>query len=457
MTADSDFLVRLRHLLEQIEAWLVRDLLSLATWGQLAFLALVFLATHFLSRGAGRLCHKLGEEFPATNKLIPIIEPLFYPTIALLLVSTAQIVAGGFGLPIYLLHITTSLLGAWLVIRLAVNFLRSAALRRLVAVGAWSIAALNVLGLLDPVTTLLDAARLDMGTMSISLLDVIKGALAFAILIWLSLLAARVVENRVDALSDVDASARELVKKLSRIALFTLAFLVALNATGIDLTALAVFTGALGVGLGFGLQKVIANFVSGVILLMDRSIKPGDVIETQGTYGWINHLGARYTSIITRDGTEYLIPNEDMITQPVINWSFSDRRVRRKIPVSISYDSDLRRAMAIMEEVAREVPRVLRNPPPVARLMRFGDNGVDLELRLWIEDPQAGVVNVASDVMLAIWDRFHEEGIVFPYPQRVVHFAKDGQEAAADGDGGMGGSLSPGEGRDRDAPQGGPA
>ncbi|MFQ5346796.1 MAG: mechanosensitive ion channel family protein [Rhodothalassiaceae bacterium] len=429
MDAKSEFLTRLNHLLEQVEAWVASDLVSLATLGQVALLALILVLTLFLSRGATRLCQKLGGEVPVTAKLIPIIEPLFYPTIALLLVGTAQIVADGFALPSYVLRVTSSLLGAWLVIRLAVNLIASEALRQIVALTAWSIAALNILGLLGPVATLLDAARLDMGAMSISLLDVIKGALAFAILIWLSLLAARLIENRIEALRDVDASARELAKKLSRIALVTLALLIALNATGIDLTALAVFTGALGVGLGFGLQKVIANFVSGVILLMDRSIKPGDVIETQGTYGWINHLGARYTSIITRDGTEYLIPNEDMITQPVINWSFSDRRVRRKIPVSISYDSDLRRAMAIMEEVAREVPRVLRNPPPVARLMGFGDNGVDLELRLWIEDPQAGVVNVASDVKLAIWDRFHEEGIVFPYPQRVVHFAKDAEKA----------------------------
>ena len=432
MKTDNEFLTGLRHLLEQIEAWVASGLFSLATLGQLALLVLVLVATHFLSRGAGRLCRKLGEEVPATEKLIPIIEPLFYPSIALLLVATAQIVADLLALPTYLLRITSSLLGAWLVIRLAVNFLRSAVLRRLVAVVAWTIAALNILGLLGPVSTLLDAARLNMGTLSVSLLDVIKGTLAFAILIWLSLLAARLVENRVDALKDVDASARELAKKLSRIALVTIAFLIALNATGIDLTALAVFTGALGVGLGFGLQKVIANFVSGVILLMDRSIKPGDVIETQGTYGWINHLGARYTSIITRDGTEYLIPNEDMITQPVINWSFSDRRVRRRIPVSVSYETDLHQALQIMSEVALTVPRVLRNPPPVAHLIGFGDSAVNLELRLWIEDPQAGVTNVASDVMLAVWDRFHEEGIVFPFPQRVIHFAKDGAARGPD-------------------------
>jgi small-conductance mechanosensitive channel len=406
-----------------ILAWVSRDLLSYATLAQLAVVLLGLLLARLLAgllvRGFGRM----REELPGFARIGPILKPLLAPTVALLLIGTAQYGAGELALPHYLLSVATALLTAWLVIRLAVNLIRSDVLRRTVAVIVWSVAALHIVGLWGPITGALDAARIKVGDVSVSVLGIFNGVIAFLLFIWLALLLSRLVENRVDRIHDVSESARELVKKLARITLVILALVLALNATGIDLTALAIFTGALGVGLGFGLQKVVSNFVSGMILLMDRSIKPGDVIETQGTYGWINHLGARYTSIITRDGTEFLIPNEDMITQPVINWSFSDRKVRRKIPVSVSYRTDLRRAMAIMEEASVEIPRVLKDPPPSARLLGFGDNGVNLELRAWIEDPRSGVANVASDVMLAIWDRFHEEGIEFPYPQRVVHFA----------------------------------
>ncbi|GER08264.1 mechanosensitive ion channel protein [Iodidimonas muriae] len=413
----------LRDLLDQVLIWLGSDLFAYASLAQFAVIALSLGLSWLLAGALRKLLGGVHLEVPILARIAPFFSPLTVPAFALLLIATAGVVAEEFTLPTYLFDIATSLLTAWLVIRFAVNFIRSQALRRLVASVAWLIAALNIVGLLDPITRTLGAARFSVGDVSISLLSIINGLLAFFLLIWLALAASRLLENRVDALSDVNPSARELVKKLARIALVILAVMIAFNATGVDLTALAVFSGALGVGLGFGLQKVVANFVSGVILLMDRSIKPGDVIETQGTYGWINHLGARYTSIITRDGTEFLVPNEDMITQSVINWSFSDRRVRRKIPISVSYECDLRKAMSLMEEAAHDIHRVLKSPPPAARLMGFGDNGVDLELRLWIEDPQSGVVNVASEVMLAIWDAFHKEGIDFPFPQRVVHFA----------------------------------
>ena len=162
----------------------------------------------------------------------------------------------------------------------------------------------------------------------------------------------------------------------------------------------------------------------------EKLIKPGDVVETQGTYGWINKLAARYTSVITRDGTEYLIPNEDMITQPVINWSHSNRLVRRKMPVNVDYDTDLRKAMELMNEAAVEHDRVLSSPEPKTLIKSFGDNGVDLELRMWIDDPQHGVSNVASDVMLAIWDKFNASDIEFPFPQRVVHLIDETDQRA---------------------------
>ncbi len=424
----------LEHLLslyEEVSAWLGSDLFAYASLAQIAFILLALVISWLLARLLISRTKRLQGEFPLITRLAPYVEPLYAPLFALLLIGVASVVGRGFEVPLYLLRVAASLLTAWLVIRLAVNFIRSKAVRQLVAALAWFIAALNILGLLDVITKTLDAARLTLGGVTISALAVISGLMAFFLLVWLALVVARIVESRIDALGDVSPSARELVKKLARIALVLIAILVAFNMTGIDLTALAVFSGALGVGLGFGLQKVVANFVSGIILLMDRSIKPGDVIETQDTYGWINHLGARYTSIITRDGTEFLIPNEDMITQPVVNWSFSDRKVRRRVKVGVSYNSDIHKAMALMEEAALTVDRVLPDPEPAARLLGFGDSAVDLELRIWIEDPQSGVANVASEVMLAIWDRFHEAGIEFPFPQRVVHFANSSTNSPA--------------------------
>ena len=178
--------------------------------------------------------------------------------------------------------------------------------------------------------------------------------------------------------------------------------------------------GAVGVGIGFGLQKVVSNLVSGLILLIDRSIKPGDVIEIEGTYGWINSLRARYASVITRDGKEHLIPNEDLITNRVINWSFSDRNVRVRVPIGISYDSNPRLAIELCLQAAKLTSRTLMDPEPKCLLTGFGDNSIDLELRFWIDDPSNGVGNVRSAVLLSIWDKFNENNIEIPYPQRDI-------------------------------------
>jgi small-conductance mechanosensitive channel len=216
--------------------------------------------------------------------------------------------------------------------------------------------------------------------------------------------------------------------KLSKFLLLVLAFLLALDAVGIDLTALTVFGGAFGVGLGFGLQRIASNFISGFIVLFDRSIRPGDVITIGDKFGWVQELRARYVVVRDRDGVDRLIPNEMLITNEVINWSFSDRNVRLKIPVSISYDNDPEQALALLSEAAMANPRVLAEPEPATRLMAFGDNGIELELRVWIQDPQAGLANVRSDINLAIWRAFKAAGIVIPYPQRDLHI-RGGLEA----------------------------
>ncbi len=212
-----------------------------------------------------------------------------------------------------------------------------------------------------------------------------------------------------------------MLSKTINITMIVVVTMLALNSVGIDLTALAVFSGAVGVGVGFGLQKVVANFISGLILLYDKSIKPGDVVEVADVYGVVNEMGGRCVSVVTRDAKEFLIPNEDLITHQVVNWSYSSRRLRIKVPVGVSYDADPHACIRIIVDAVKGAPRVMTVPPPVCLLRGFGDNSVDLEARFWIQDPQNGVANITSVVLLKIWDAMKENGIEIPFPQRDVH------------------------------------
>jgi small-conductance mechanosensitive channel len=250
---------------------------------------------------------------------------------------------------------------------------------------------------------------------------VVEAVLSLALLLWIATLVGRVLERRITATTNLTPSLQVLIVKLLKIVLTVIAVFVALRTVGIDLTAFAVLTGAIGVGIGFGLQKLVSNFVSGITILLDKSIKPGDVLVVGNTYGRVHSLGARYVSIITRDGAEFLIPNENLVTQEVISWSYSSEQVRLKLPIGISYSSDVRRAIALCLESANVVERVLKQPAPVCLLMGFGNNSVDLELRIWIQDPMNGVSSVKSEVLLHIWDRFHANDIEIPFPQRDLH------------------------------------
>ncbi len=284
---------------------------------------------------------------------------------------------------------------------------------------------LNLLGVLPVLQEGLNSIRIfpisDTGETQVTALTLVKGILAVLVLIPLTAWMMGSLEKRVSKMQNVSPALQVLIVKFLKVLIGVAAVLFAVSAMGVNLSAFAVLGGALGLGLGFGFQKVVSNLISGVILLGDRSIKPGDVIEVDQTYGWINTLGARYASVITRDGTEHLIPNEMLITEKVVNWSFSDDKVRIKAPFGVSYNSDIHKAMDLAVQAANENSRVLQNPPPVVRLMGFGDNSVDFELRIWIRDPNRGVNNVKSQLFVKIWDLFHEHGIEFPYPQRDLH------------------------------------
>ena len=225
-------------------------------------------------------------------------------------------------------------------------------------------------------------------------------------------------------------SQRVLFSKLSNIALYVAAVVIGLNIVGLDLTSLAVFSGALGLGIGFGLQKVVSNLISGIILLMDKSIKPGDVIAVGDSYGWVNSLGARCISVLTRDGKEHLIPNENLITQTVENWSYSDRKVRLHIPIGVSYNSDIHQVRELLLQAVDEHARVLKIPEPRCLITGFGDSSIDFEIRAWIFDPQEGLSNLKSDLFFRVWDLFKEHNIEIPFPQRDIHIKQAAVPAA---------------------------
>ncbi|KRP37480.1 MAG: hypothetical protein ABS34_02695 [Opitutaceae bacterium BACL24 MAG-120322-bin51] len=315
-----------------------------------------------------------------------------------------------------------SLLGViWLAIGLLTSLIRAPFWSKSVAAVCYLATAMLSLSLVDDGIDSLQDLHVTIGTSSVSAWGVLSGILAFAFTMWACLAVARIIETQIQKVPGLSPSLKVLIAKIIRIVFIAVATAVSLSSMGIDLSALTVLGGAVGLGLGFGLQKVVSNFISGILLLIDNSIKPGDVIEIDGTYGWINNLRARYASVITRDGTEHLIPNEDLITQRVINWTFTNNLVRMKVPIGVSYDSDPHQCIELVIAAAQSVDRVLSEPTPVCHVLGFGDSSIDLELRFWISDPTNGVANVKSQVLLNIWDTFKENNIEIPYPQRDLH------------------------------------
>ena len=277
-----------------------------------------------------------------------------------------------------------------------------------------------MLGVVDEAAKILDAAAFSIGDCRISLLLIVQGVVIIGVLLALARFVTVTTSSRVQSNEDISPSMRVLIVKVVQIVFYAIAFYAGVRALGIDLTGLAVLSGAIGVGLGFGLQKVVSNLVSGVIILLDKSIKPGDVISLGDTFGWIQTLGARYASVVTRDGREYLIPNEDLITGQVVNWSHSNDFVRLDIYFGTSYGCDPHTVRKLAIDAAKGVERVLSSRPPVCHIVGFGDSSVDYILRFWITDPTGGLTNIRGNVYLALWDAFKENNISIPFPQREV-------------------------------------
>jgi len=319
----------------------------------------------------------------------------------------------------YLLMVAAKLALAWLVIRLVTSVIRNAFIVRVVSVAAWLVAALSIIGQLEPASDALDSISVVLGGLRLTPLLLIKlGALLIAAL-WLTNLASNFVESQITRSGDLTPSIQVLLIKTIRLALMFLAIAIALGAVGINLSALAVFSGAVGVGIGFGLQKIIANFISGIILLVDKSVKPGDLVTIGDNTGRISAMMTRYISVAAGDGREFLIPNEDLVTQKVTNWTYTDKNTLVKVNFGTNYDADPRLVCKLAIETAASAPRALKNKPPNCILTEFTDAGMKFSLTFWLADPD-GMDNVRSEVMLTLWDALKREGIRVPYPVREI-------------------------------------
>jgi small-conductance mechanosensitive channel len=316
----------------------------------------------------------------------------------------------------YILGMAVDLATAWVVIALAASVIRNPFINRLVAVTSWTIAALSILGLLDETVAALDSRAIFVGGIRVTPLLILKTAVLLSVALWAATATSNFLDRRVQHVGGLTPSIQVLLGKLIRIGVMTAAIVVVLSAAGIDLSVLAVFTGAIGVGAGLGLQKIVSNFVSGLILLADKSIKPGDVISLGDQFGWVVNMGARYTSVDLKDGRELLVPNEDLITQRVVNWTYSSDLMRLEVKFSATYDSDLHKTRAAAVKAAEGIEQVLKTPPPVCHLTGYGSGAIEYLLWFWIKDATVGPTKVRSEVMIALWDTFKREGVKLPIP-----------------------------------------
>jgi small-conductance mechanosensitive channel len=370
------------------------------------------------------------------NRVIEIIQRgvqrLVLPLIALALVWLARPVLELWH-STHVLSLALPLLGSLAAIRMVVFALRLglpdvpwlAGFEKFFAALVWGIVALHLTGLLPGLIALLDGVAFGIGKQQLTLWTLMQGVAAVLGGLLLALWLGGLVEARLIAAQGLDGNLRVVFARLARALLLVLAVLIGLPLVGIDLTMLSVFGGALGVGLGFGLQKIAANYVSGFIILLDRSIRLGNVIAVGNERGEVTRITTRYTVLKARNGLEMIVPNEMLVSSVISNETHTDSQVRIPIPVQVAYGSNLERVQALLVEAALAQPRVLRDPPPRAHVLAFADSGISMELRFWIADPEAGTGQIRSDIHLAIWQAFKAEGIEIPFPQREVRVLKD--------------------------------
>jgi len=427
--------------LKNSDGWLAYVSQS-AFWWQLAILGVAISVAYTIRSFMKKIGDQPSEERSRLHKLsMKGLDRIQFPISMLLVTLVGESILRHLSVDAVMLTVATPLLLSLAAIRISIYIVRKVftpsplvkAWEGIISGIIWLVVALHLLGWLPSVLLALDSLAFSFGESRISLLLVLK-LLITVIFFWvLAIGLSNFIEQRLKNFEHFSLSARVALAKTSKFLLIGIAIFIALDAAGVDLTALAVFSGAVGVGIGFGLQRISSNFISGFILLFDRSIKPGDVITIRDKFGWVQELCARYIVVRDRDGVETLIPNENLVTSEVINWSYSDQAVRMKLGIQISYNDDPEEAMSLMLACAKASPRVLDEPVPLTRLMEFGDNGISLELRIWIRDPENGLGGVRSEVNLAMWKAFKKAGITIPFPQRDIHIKEGSFEPKEQG------------------------
>jgi small-conductance mechanosensitive channel len=380
----------------------------------------------------GILLNRIIDRFPQRNwraRAVDFLAPLLSSLLAMILVTIGLSVYRYYEIDPTLLPLTLKLAVSWFAIRVVLLMSSRKTAGWFVVLVIAPITLLQLFGIWKPLTKMLKSWEFSVGTVDVSAYAIVKTIAAVCILFWLAGVISRIVEQRLRRIRSLRASNRALILKIFQIALYVFVFMMVLQVMGINLTALSVFGGALGVGLGFGLQKIASNFISGIILLFEKSIQVDDMIELEnGTMGFVRHTGARYTLIETTEGKDILIPNEDFITQRMVNWTYSSKKARVEIKLSISYTSDLHTARRLMLEAAAANPRCIKDPKPLCVVDNFGDSGIGLILHFWIPDVTDGRMEPKSDVMISIWDQFQRHNITLATPQKEIRILKPQDE-----------------------------
>lgn len=419
--------IHIEETLEQALSWIQSVITNDNTIIQLFVISACFLIAAFVYVVIkNKVQRKIdSSEMPIrVKRILTNLRRLIFPIISVVLIFISAVIGASeqIGLDIRLSFGVLQVLLAWIVVRISVQFIANNLVRNIFALGIWIVLALSIFGVLDQTTTTLDAVGFNIGEFRLSALAIIKGMFALFALLYLAIFVSTFAERRILQIKSLNRSSQVLVAKITRVFLIVVALLIGVTSAGIDLSLFAVFGGAIGLGIGFGLQKGISNLFSGMLLLLDRSIEPGDVIEIPdiGTFGWVHNMAARYTEIVTRDNKSFLIPNEDFITQRVVNWSHGDSLIRLAVEFGVHYNSDPEEVIAVAIEAAKSPKRVVEEPSPVCWITEFADSSVNFTLRFWIKDAEHGITNVKGEVLMALWKTFKEHNIQIPYPHREV-------------------------------------
>jgi small-conductance mechanosensitive channel len=411
---------------------LVQQFNSGRAWWQLGVIAAGFLVSWLI---AGQVRAKLPADLePGALKIgAGGVHRLVFPLLALIFVAIGTFALSKWQ-PVPLLKIAIPLIASFVGIRLAVYLLRHVirpspmlkASERIIAYGVWGIVALYLTGILPEISGALDDISFAVGKQKITLLLILHAVFWSVFTVFVALAISRIIEKRLMSAGSLDMSMRVFSGKIIRALAVTLAILIALPMVGIDITVLSVFGGALGVGLGLGLQKIASNYVSGFVILLDRSIRPGDLVTIGDRQGVVADIKARYTVLRGLDGTEAIIPNDSIISNTVLNHSYSDPKIAVKTPVTVAYECDLQQAMTLLLAAGKSQSRVLADPEPAVWIVGLADNGIELELTTWIRDADQGQASLRSGILFEAWRMFREHGIAVPYPQREVRIIQAG-------------------------------